>query len=294
MSLSKLLHDPKYIRTVADYDFSKGRDLFGNLALGYLRDHEDYYSLIEGNLRYFGLPCDTAAVESSVEHIGYHYHEKFLSFIKEPTFYPEFHERIAKSDDVIDEILQNQREKRATVILSTHFGAMALIPGVLNSCKLDISSIIRFPSEEFKNLIVSKSLSIIDALGYGRMRFVEIDKQPLMDLAFGLKEGETFFSVLDEHTPFSVDVDFLGKTIAGGAGIDKIVDFMGTDEVKVYLALMTRVDDGYRLDVHSVDLGTGDFVQEMFDVYQAYVVKHPEQWFFIQEVHENMPGHSRK
>jgi lauroyl/myristoyl acyltransferase len=293
MSLSSYLHNPKYIGKVAEYDFAGGQELFGNLALGYLNEHDDYYGLIENNLKYFGLPCDNGAVESSVRHIGYHYHEKFLSFMKEPTFYPEFHDRMTKSDDAIDEILRHQKEKRATVILSTHFGGMALVAGALNSRRIDISSIIRFPSEEIKNLIVSRSQKIIEALGYGRTRFVEVDKQPIMELAFGLKEGETFFSVLDEHTPFSVDVKFLGKTIAGGAGIDKIVEFIGREEVKVYLAIMLRLEGNYRLDIHGIDLRSDRFVQEMFDIYEKYILDHYEQWFFLQEVHENMPEHSR-
>jgi lauroyl/myristoyl acyltransferase len=289
MSLSKFLHNPQYIGKVAEYDFTRGQAFFGDLALGYLRDHKDYYLLIENNLRYFGLPSDNGAVENAVKHIGYHYHEKFLSFIKEPEFYPEFHKRIVKSDTVIDEILQNQKEQQATIILSTHFGAMALVAGVLNSCKVELSSIIRFPSEEFKNLIMSKHLRVIETLGYGRTKFFEVDKQPIMELAFGLKEGETFFSVLDEHTPFSVDVRFLGKTIRGGAGIDKIVDFIGKDEIKVYFAIMVRTEDNYRLDLHRVDLNSDNFIQAMFDIYEKYVLEQYEQWFFLQEVHENMP-----
>ncbi len=292
MSLSKYLHNPIYIEKVAEYDLTKGQGFFGNLALGYLSEHKDYYSLIESNLKYFGLPCDSDAVENSVKHIGYHYHEKFLSFIKEPKFYPEFHKRIIKSDDVINEILQNQKEELATVILSTHFGAMALIVGVLNSCKMEISSIIKFPSEEFKNLIMSKHLNVIETLGYGRTKFIEIDKQPMMELAFGLKEGETFFSVLDEHTPFGVDVNFLGKTITGGAGIDKIIDFIGKDEIKVYFTIMVRVENNYKLDLHRIDLNSDNYIQEMFNTYEKYVLEHYEQWFFLQEVHENMPEHS--
>ena len=292
MSLSKFLHDQKYIGKVAEYGFTEGQAFFGNLALGYLNEHKDYYALIERNLNYFGLPSDKDAVENAVRHIGHHYHEKFLSFIKPPEFYLDFHRRIVKSDDVIDEILQNQKEKQATVILSTHFGAMALIPGVLNSCKLDISSIIKFPSEAFKNLMMSKHLNVIETLGYGRTKFVEADKQPIMELAFGLKDGETFFSVLDEDTPFSVNVDFLGKTISGGAGIDKIVDYIGKEEVKVYFTVMVRLEDNYKLDLHSVDLTSDNYIQDMFDIYEKYVLDHYEQWFFLQEVHENMPEHS--
>ncbi len=292
MSLSKFLHDPQYIGKVAELDFAKGQAFLGDLALEYLGDHGDYYSLIESNLKYFGLPSDGAAVGDVVRHIGYHYHEKFLSFIKAPEFYPPFHERIEKPKDVIDEILENQRAKQATVLLSTHFGAMALVAGVLNSCKVALSSIIRFPSEEFKRMIMSKHEVIIETLGYGRTKFVEADKQPIMELAFGLKDGETFFSVLDEHTPFSVDVGFLGKTIKGGAGIDKIVDYIGAEALKVYFVIMVRTGEGYRLDLHRVDLSSDSFVQGMFDVYEGYVSKNFEQWFFLQEVHENLPEHS--
>ena len=292
MSLSKFFHNPKYIEKAAEYDFIKGQEFFGNLAYGYLSEHKDYYSLIESNLKYFGLPCDNDAVENSVKHIGYHYHEKFLSFIKEPEFYPEFHKRIIKSDDVIDEILQNQKEKQATVILATHFGAMALIAGVLNSCKMDISSIYRFPSEEFKNLMISKGLNIIKTLGYGRTKLFEVDKQPMMMIGSVLGEGETFFSVLDEHTPFSVDVNFLGKTITGGAGIDQIINFMGKDEIKLYFTIMVRVENNYKLDLHRIDLNRNNYIQEMFNIYEKYVLEHYEQWFFLQEVHENMPEHS--
>lgn len=292
MSLSQFLHDPQYIGKVAAYDFTKGQTFFGKLALEYLSDHKDYHSSIESNLAYFGLPSHAAAVENAVKHIGYHYHEKFLSFMKEPAFYPPFHERIIKSDDVIEEILQNQKAQRATVILSTHFGGMALIPGVLNSCKIEFSSIIRFPSEEFKKLIVSKHDNIVETLGYGRTKFVEFDKQPFMELAFGLKDGETFFSVLDEHTPFSVDIDFLGKTIKGGAGIDQIVDYIGKDDMEVYLTVMPRVGDNYQLDLHRIELNNDDYVQDMFNIYEKYVSAHPEQWFFVQEVHENMPEQS--
>ena len=292
MSLSKFFHNPKYIGKAAEYDFIKGQEFFGNLALGYLSEHKDYYSLIESNLKYFGLPCDNDAVENSVKHIGYHYHEKFLSFIKEPEFYLEFNKRIIKSDDVIDEILQNQKEKQATVILSTHFGAMALIVGVLSSCKMDISSIIRFPSEEFKNLIISKGLNIIETLGYGHIKFFEADKQPIPKITSGLEKGETFFSVLDEHTPFSIDVNFFGKTITGGAGIDQIIDFIGRDKIKVYFTIMVRVENNYKLNLHRIDLNSDNYIQEMFNIYEKYVLEHYEQWFFLQEVHENMPEHS--
>ena len=292
MSLSKFLHHPDYIGKVAEYDFAKGQTFLGDLALGYLNEHRDYYTLIESNLKHFGLPSDNDAVETTVRHIGYHYHEKFLSFIKEPNFYPPFHQRMIKSDDVIDEILQNQREQQATIILSTHFGGMALIPGVLNSCKMALSSIIRFPSEAFKNLIISKHDNVIETLGYGRTKFFEVDKQPIMELAFGLKDGETFFSVLDEHTPFSIEVRFLDKSISGGAGIDKIIDFVGRDEIKLYFAIMVRLEDNYKLDLHRITLNSDNYIQDMFNIYEKYVLTNCEQWFFLQEVHENFPAHS--
>lgn len=291
MSLSKYLHKKEYIGKAEEYDFIKGKEFFGNLALRYMNEHKDYYSLIESNLKYFDLPCDNNAVENSVKHIGYHYHEKFLSFIKEPEFYPDFHKNIIKPDDVIEELQQNQKDNQAAVILSTHFGGMALIAGVLNACKLDLSAIYRFPSEEFKDYMVSRGLSIIKKLGYGRINFFEADKQPMMKIGLGLEEGETFFSVLDEHTPFSVNVNFLGKTITGGAGIDQIVNFMGKNRLKLYFVIMPRVENSYKLNLHKIDLNSSNYIQEMFNIFEKYVKDNFEQWFFLQEVHENMPEH---
>jgi lauroyl/myristoyl acyltransferase len=183
---------------------------------------------------------------------------------------------------------QNQEDQHAAMILTTHFGGMVLLPGVFNYNKLDISSIIRFPSEEFKKLIKTKSRKIIRALGYGRLQFFEVDKQPMKELAYGFNEGVTFFSVLDEHNPFSININFLGKTITGGAGIDKIIESVGSQEVKLYFAAMPRVGDSYKLDIHRINVNSSDYIQQMFTIHEAYVKENFEQWFFLQEVQNNI------
>ena len=292
MSLSKFFHNPEYIGKVAEYDLLKGQEYFGNLALEYLSKHKDYYSLIEHNLKHFGLPCDNNAVENSVKNIGYHYYEKFLSFNMKPEFYSEFFKRIIKPDNVINELLDNQDEFQPTIILSTHFGAMPLIVGTLNYCQMDISALIKFPSEEFRILHETKAKNIFKKLGCGRLKIYEADKQPMMKIGSSLESGATFFTVLDEHTPFNVNVNFLGKTITGGAGIDKIINIVGKSKINVYLSIMVRLEDNYKLDLHRIDLNSANYIQEMFTIYEKYVSKNYEQWFFLQEVHENIPGNA--
>ena len=67
---------------------------------------------------------------------------------------------------------------------------------------------------------------------------------------------------------------------------------MGKDEIKLYFTIMVRVENNYKLDLHRIDLNSNNYIQEMFNIYEKYVLEHYEQWFFLQEVHENMPEHS--
>ncbi len=288
MKLSKFFHKPQYIEKVSELDFKEGKNYFGDLALQWLNEYKDYYTLIKNNLKFFNLPDNKQAVKKAVRNIGYHYYEKFLAFQKEPEFYPDFFERIIKPDDLLVELENNQEEYQPAVILCTHFGGMPLIVGVLNYCHLDLSIVIKFPSEEFRKMQEDKIKHIQRTLDYGRIRFFEADKQPMNKIGSRLKAGETFFTVLDEHTPMSKNVTFLGKTISGGAGVDQIINFVGRDKIKLYFSIMERLEDNYKLNLHKIDLNSSNYIQDMFNIYEKYVAAGFEQWFFLQEVQENL------
>jgi len=288
MKLSQFLHNPAYIAAAAEKDFSAGRSFFGELALQYLDKNDDYRALIASNLQYFNLPCSRNDVRQTVLHTGYHYHEKFISFSKPPDFYKALFNKVSVPEDVIAEIKQNQESYEPALILCNHFGAMPLIVGLLNFYQLDISAVTRFPSEEFKQINEQKAKEIQKELACGRVKFFEPGTQLMAKMLPALEKGATFYTVIDEHTPSSPKITFLGKTITGGAGVDQIIRAIGTDKIHVYFTIMTRTEESYALDIRKVDAQHQNFIQEIFTGFENNVKKKFEQWFFLQEVHENI------
>lgn len=291
MSLSKFFHTSEYIDKSAEYDFHKGRECFGTAALDYLNDHQDYYKIIENNLKYFELPSDTASVENVVKHIGYHYHEKFLSFNKEPEFYRDLFEDVRKPDDILSELKNHQDDFEPTLVLGSHFGAMPFLVGALNYYNMDISAVVKFPSQEFKELQENKIKKVRRALNCGRLKFIEPNAELMTKVSRAVKNGKTLYTVFDEHTSTSIKVDFLGKMLMGGAGVNNIIDMVGKENIHVYYSVMIREGDRYRLDINKVDAKKSDYIQNIFYDYEKYISQNYEQWFFLQEVHENIPGH---
>lgn len=289
MSLSKFFHTQHYFDSAAEYDCKKGREYFGNAALDYAKDHEEYSTTIEKNLGYFDLPDDADAVENAIRNIGFHYHEKFLAFVKDPHFYPDFFKEVACPKDTIYELLNNQEDREPTLILCTHYGAMPLVVGTFNYHQMAISAVVRFPSPEFKKQQEDKLKQIRRTLNSGRLTFIQPDEQMMTKVSSTLAQGRTLYTVIDEHTSSSKTIEFLGKKITGGAGVDSIIEMVGHDTIKVYFSIMVREGDSYRLDIHQIDTKNTDYIQDVFSIYEKYVADAYEQWFFLQEVHENIP-----
>ncbi len=209
--------------------FRGAREYFGNAALDYAKDHEEFSTTIEKNLGYFDLPDDADAVENAIRNIGFHYHEKFLAFGKDPHFYPDFFKEVV---------------------------------GTFNYHQMAIS---------------------------GRLTFIQPDEQMMTKVNSTLAQGRTLYTVIDEHTSSSKTIEFLGKKITGGAGVDSIIEMVGHDTFKVYFSIMVREGDSYRLDIHKIGTKNTDYIQDVFSIYEKYVADAYEQWFFLQEVHENIP-----
>lgn len=289
MSLSKFFHTPQFIEKAGELDFLEGRKYFGKSALEYAQDNKEYATTIEKNLRYFDLPSDADAVEKVVRNIGYHYHEKFLAFVKDPHFYPDFFKDVACPKDTIFELLNNQEDRTPTLILCTHYGAMPLVVGTFNYHNMAVSAVVRFPSPEFKKQQEDKLKQIRRTLNSGRLTFIEPDDQMMTKVSSTIAQGRTLYTVIDEHTASSRNIRFLGKEITGGAGVDSIIEMVGHDTIKVYFSIMVREGDSYRLDIHKVDTKNTDYIQDIYSTYEQYVADAYEQWFFLQEVHENIP-----
>ena len=113
----------------------------------------------------------------------------------------------------------------------------------------------------------------------------------MADIMVGaLSSGEILMNVFDENNAFSRDVGLLGRTVRGGSGMDRILAMVDPSAVDVVTPFMIRTgEETFRLETDAHDLSAGNIVQDMYDSLGRRIAAHPEQWYFLQEIHESLP-----
>ncbi|MGM0462633.1 MAG: hypothetical protein ACQEQ4_09490, partial [Fibrobacterota bacterium] len=107
-----------------------------------------------------------------------------------------------------------------------------------------------------------------------------------LDMYAALRRKELLFTVFDEETEYSTEVELFGKRILGGAGIDKIIK-PARAFIKVFTLFMVRTGDTtYRLEIHPVDENSKTPAQDMYRNLENVLSTHLEQWYFL---HEEVP-----
>jgi hypothetical protein len=96
-------------------------------------------------------------------------------------------------------------------------------------------------------------------------------------------------NVFDEHNALCKRVELLGKPIMGGTGMDLILRNFDDERIAVVTPFMVRTsDETFRLEVDQHYLSEGDVIPSFFRSLEKRVAAHPDQWYFIHEVHENI------
>jgi lauroyl/myristoyl acyltransferase len=109
-----------------------------------------------------------------------------------------------------------------------------------------------------------------------------------MEMLVRLKRREVLSNVFDENNEFSRPLKLLGRDLFGGSGMDLILRHFGDDQLIAVTPFLVRTSDEtfrYELDRHP--LAGGDVIQRFYDALGRRVLAHPEQWYFLQELHES-------
>lgn len=96
-------------------------------------------------------------------------------------------------------------------------------------------------------------------------------------------------NVFDENNALCKPVKLFNATIYGGAGMDKVLRNFSGDDIYVVTPFLLRTKDGYfkfEIDHHSLD--SENIIQDFFHSYEKRIEQYPEQWYFVQEIHENL------
>ena len=95
-------------------------------------------------------------------------------------------------------------------------------------------------------------------------------------------------NVFDEHNSLCRRVELLGRPLMGGTGMDLILRNFDDERIAVVTPFIVRTsDETFRLEIDQHYLSQGDIIESFFRSLEQRVAAHPDQWYFIHEVHEN-------
>jgi len=291
MSISKCLIAEEYRELVRRSSWKFGRPQVMEIGLRYFEEHPEEVSQIASNLRYMGLSDSGSDLNAVLEGIVAHYYEKLFVLVKTYETY-----WIAKNRIDIGDSLEPFREARETgkavFIGQAHFGATYLMAGALAVHGLDQHVVGYFP-EPVGGMLQESGRVLSERYQAGHTRVLNLAHAEVdvpLEMMQLLSRKKILSNVYDENNKFCKRVTLLGKPLMGGTGMDLILRNFSDEKVIVVTPFLVRTSDEtfrYELDRHR--LADGDIIASAFRSLERRVREHPEQWYFIRELHESFP-----
>jgi lauroyl/myristoyl acyltransferase len=155
---------------------------------------------------------------------------------------------------------------------------------------IDVTTVGNFP-EPVGSMLAANVAQLAEKHGTARARLLNLADKGVdvpTEMITALIRRRVVTNVYDERNRFCKDVTLLGRKVKGGTGMDRILERFDDDSCLVVTPFLVRTSDEtfrYEIDRHS--LAGGDIVGSFFRSYERRIREHPEQWYFIHEVHEN-------
>lgn len=289
MGLSKYLQSPEILRSIPGKSPDELRSYILDKGLVWFDEHPKEGELIRENLLRLNIPHSDNLIADIQKHIVLHYYEKVLPLCGSPEFYANFLKDSVDRKDALDTIKNALDTGNGVLVTVAHFGGVELIAPFLSMNKLPLHGALRFTTEQFSEA-AHKLAEKMEVSGFfGPINFIEVGKPGTMaalDMAAVLRKKEVLLTVFDERTDYSIPVKLFSKEVWGGAGLDRLLRFTGT-QVSVFNAYMIRTDSNkYQLKLMDVDITSENPVQNMFINLEKIVKENLEQWYFL---HEEIP-----
>lgn len=290
MSLSKYLQSPDILQVITGTDNEEElRSFVLDKCREWYTSHPEESELIRNNLQRFNIPYTDKCISEIEQHIFLHYYEKFLPHIKSPKEYYTFLKDHTDCHDAVQIIKDALSMGRGILLPTAHFGGIEFIIPCLSMHKLPLNAAARFTTEQFSKQVHAYAKKMRDCGFFGRIRLIEIGKPGTLvalEMAAVLRRKEVLFSIFDEKTDYSIPVTLFGKHVWGGAGLDRLLQFL-KEAVSVFTLFMIRTgQDSYKLQLIEIDPTSSNPIQDMFTSLENIVKDNIEQWYFL---HEEIP-----
>ena len=266
-----------------------GRPRIVELGLRYYGEHPAEVDVIAKNLARVGFPHDGAALDAVLEGIAAHYYEKLFALVKTFEAYWISKNRVELGVS-LDVFAEARETGKGMFVAQSHFGATYLLAGVLMAHGIEASMVGNFPGQ-VGTLLRENGATIAARYGTARANLLNLADPAVdvpMEMLVRLKQRQILSNVFDENNEFSRPVKLLGRDLYGGSGMDLILRHFDDDQLIVVTPFLVRTSDEtfrYEIDRHS--LAGGDVIQSFYRSLERRILAHPEQWYFLQELHES-------
>lgn len=291
LSVGKFLLNKENLNFVAKNSFKFSKSYIVDETMRYFEKNEKEVQKIAENLEYMGLSSTGEGLDHALKGIAVHYFEKLFVLTKNYEMFWIAKNKI-ETGSSLEIIKEAQDSKKAVFAAQSHFGASYFMSITFMVNGFNIASVGKFP-EPVGSMIKNGSETIAQRYGTGKTKLINI-ADPDCDVAYEmfstLLRGGILSNVFDENNQFSNEVKLLGKKVMGGSGMDIILQKWNDEKLIVVTPFIIRTgDDTYRLELDRHYLNKGNIIQSFYDSLGKRVATHPDQWYFIHELHEAIP-----
>jgi len=288
MSLSKRLQSPEILTEIKGKTLSDIKKRFLTIGREWYEEHSDEEDLIRENLTSLNLRNDQEMVDAVKAHIVYHYAEKILPHAGTTEEFALFLDSNVDTTEAKEQIAEAQK-KGGVLIATPHFGGVELVVPSISRMGFDANAVLKFSTQNLSdkaNAFVKKMASSGE---FAPISFIELGKpgsNGALDMAGALRRGEVLFTVFDEETGYSVPAQLFGRTVEGGAGLDKLLKFAGASATAFNVFMVRGGDNQYKMVLKKIDIEAENPIQQMYDNLEETLTEYLEQWYFL---HEEIP-----
>jgi lauroyl/myristoyl acyltransferase len=291
LSIGKFLLNKENLNFVAKNSFKFGKPYIVDEGMKYFEKNSAEVERIGKNLQYMGLPSSGKNLDDTLRGIAVHYFEKLFVLTKNYEMFWIAKNKI-ETGCSLEIIKEAQDSKKAVFAAQSHFGASYFMSITFMVNGFNIASVGKFP-EPVGSMIKNGSEIIAQKYGTGKTKLINI-ADPQCDVAYEmfstLLRGGILSNVFDENNQFSNKADLLGKKVMGGSGMDIILQKWNDEKLVVVTPFLVRTgEDSYRFELDRHYLNKGNIIQSFYDSLGKRISSHPDQWYFIHELHEAVP-----
>ncbi|HNW81577.1 MAG TPA: hypothetical protein PKG52_01680 [bacterium] len=288
MSIGKFLLTKENIQFVGKNSFKFGKTHIVDQGLRYFEKSKEEVAQIISNLEYMGMGSTGTALDAVLTGISVHYFEKLFVLTKSFEMY-----WIAKNRITIDEnfqiIFDAVKSKLPVFVAQSHFGASYFMGITFMVNGLNIASVGKFP-EPVGSMIVNGANLISEKYKTGKTKLINV-ANPETDVPYEmlntLMRGGILSNVFDENNQFCNEMNLLDRKIMGGSGMDIFLKKYTDDKIIVVTPFLVRTgEDTYHFELDRHYLSKGNIIQSFYNSLGKRISAHPDQWYFIHELHE--------